>query len=63
MTLTWRKSSRSGGAGGSGNGGDCVEVAFAPTGPLLRDSKTGDHGPTLRTSHAAFTTMIGALKH
>lgn len=63
MTLTWRKSSRSAGAGGSGNSGDCVEVAFGSTGPLLRDSKTGEHGPTLRTGHAAFSAMISILKH
>jgi hypothetical protein len=63
MDLRWRKSSRSGGAGGNGGGGDCVEVAFAATGPLLRDSKTGEHGPVIRAGHAAFAAMIGALKH
>lgn len=57
MALTWRKSSRSAGGSGSGNSGDCVEVAFGPTGPLLRDSKTGDHGPVLHTSAAAFTAL------
>ena len=62
MALTWRKSSRSSGAGGSGNTGDCVEVAFSQTGPLLRDSKTGDYGPILRTDHAAFGALLDKVK-
>ena len=59
----WRKSSRSAGAGGSGNTGDCVEVAFGSSGPLMRDSKAGDHGPVLPATPGAFDALIGALKH
>jgi hypothetical protein len=62
VTLIWRKSSRSGGAGGDGNTGDCVEVAFGPNGPLMRDSKTGDHGRVLHTDPAAFTALLTTLK-
>ncbi|HEV8557063.1 MAG TPA: DUF397 domain-containing protein [Actinophytocola sp.] len=60
MALTWRKSSRS--SAGSGNsGGDCVEVAFGLTGPLLRDSKC--NGEVLRLSQAAFDTLLHGLQH
>lgn len=39
----WRKSSYS-----SGNGGDCVEVAFLADGCVaIRDSKDKGHGPAL----------------
>jgi hypothetical protein len=62
MTLTWRKSSRSGGGSGNGNGGDCVEVAHDPNATLLRDSKTGDDGDVLRTSPAAFGALLHAVK-
>ena len=62
MTLIWRKSSRSGGGGGNGGGGDCVEVAFGPSGPLMRDSKTGDRGRVLAASPAAFDAFLGAVK-
>lgn len=62
MTLIWRKSSRSGGGSGNGNGGDCVEVAFGPHGPLMRDSKTGEHGQVLPTTLAAFAALVTALK-
>jgi uncharacterized protein DUF397 len=58
MALNWRKSSHSG-----GGGGDCVEVAFDTTGPLLRDSKTGDHGRTLQASPTAFAALVDTLKH
>jgi len=62
MTLIWRKSSRSGGGGGDGNTGDCVEVAFDPNGPLMRDSKTGDHGRVLHASPSAFVALLDSLK-
>lgn len=62
VTLIWRKSSRSGGGSGNGNGGDCVEVAFGPDGPLMRDSKTGEHGRTLHASPAAFAAFLAAIK-
>lgn len=38
--VMWRKSSRTGG----GNGGNCVEVAFAGTAVGVRDSKSPDSG-------------------
>ncbi|MFC4851931.1 DUF397 domain-containing protein [Actinophytocola glycyrrhizae] len=62
VTLIWRKSSRSGGGSGNGGGGDCVEVAFGPRGPLMRDSKTGEHGRLLHASPAAFAALVTALK-
>lgn len=62
MTLIWRKSSQSGGGSGNGNGGDCVEVAFGPRGPLLRDSKTGQHGRPLQTSPTAFAALLTTIK-
>lgn len=60
MTLIWHKSSRSAGAGGDGNTGDCVEVAFGPHGPLMRDSKSVDH--VLTTTPAAFDAFLASLK-
>ena len=62
MTLIWRKSSRSGGGSGDGNTGDCVEVAFGPNGPLMRDSKTGEHGRVLHTDSVAFAALLNTLK-
>lgn len=62
VNLNWRKSSRSAGGSGSGNSGDCVEVAFGPNGPLLRDSKTGTNGDVLSTSPAAFAAFRESLK-
>ncbi|GLW93943.1 DUF397 domain-containing protein [Actinokineospora globicatena] len=53
--LQWRRSSRSGTAGGNNN---CVEVARPATEPTvhLRDSK--NLGPTLRFANSAFATFI-----
>jgi hypothetical protein len=62
VTLTWHKSSRSAGGGGNGGSGDCVEVAFGPNGPLLRDSKTGEAGKTLPASRSAFDALLITLK-
>ncbi|RZS37699.1 uncharacterized protein DUF397 [Herbihabitans rhizosphaerae] len=59
MTLNWRKSSHSGGVGGNGNGGDCIEVAYGPTGPLMRDSKN-PNGPIL--SVADLVASLRALR-
>ncbi|WP_456239496.1 DUF397 domain-containing protein [Actinopolyspora lacussalsi] len=60
MTTTphWRKSSRSGGAGGN-----CVEVAQNfPSAALVRDSKLGETSPVLSTKHETFTAFIDAVK-
>lgn len=52
--MTWRKSSF------SSNGGDCVEVAQAPTAVLVRDSKkTG--GPTLAFPTKDWRSFVAAL--
>ncbi|MEO3929536.1 DUF397 domain-containing protein [Micromonosporaceae bacterium B7E4] len=56
-TLTWQKSSRSG-----GEGGNCVEVARLAVGVAVRDSKD-TAGPVLRfvpTSWVAFLTILGS---
>ncbi|GAA3748836.1 hypothetical protein GCM10022225_36350 [Plantactinospora mayteni] len=56
-TLTWQKSSRSG-----GEGGNCVEVARLTAGVAVRDSKDTD-GPVLRfvsTDWVAFLTALGS---
>ncbi|MFD7224302.1 DUF397 domain-containing protein [Streptomyces sp. NPDC059883] len=50
--LTWFKSSYS----GSG-GGNCVEVAIAPTTVLIRDSKTAQ-GPILHIAAAPWTAFL-----
>lgn len=62
VALIWRKSSYSAGGGGNGGSGDCVEVAFGPVGPLLRDSKTGDRGRILRASSETFDALLHTLK-
>ncbi|GHF46392.1 hypothetical protein GCM10010218_29570 [Streptomyces mashuensis] len=57
----WRKSSYSGGGGGSGHD-DCVEVA--PNNPLvvlIRDSKRPG-GPTLSPPRPAWAAFIAELK-
>lgn len=58
--LTWFKSSYS----GSG-GGNCVEVALAPTTVHIRDSKTAP-GPVLHVRNGpwhTFITFTGAEAH
>lgn len=50
---SWRKSSRSGGSG------NCVEVAFLPEGPALRDSKNTE-GSVLDAP--GLPALIGALR-
>ncbi|MGW6772805.1 DUF397 domain-containing protein [Streptomyces sp. NPDC055037] len=53
----WRKSSYSG-----SNGGECIEVADGiPHTVPIRDSKNPT-GPTLITSHTAWTTFIAFAK-
>ena len=57
QTLTWRKSSRSG-----GNGGDCVEVAFiANGGAAVRDSKD-PNGPDLRFTGPEWAAFVRGVK-
>jgi hypothetical protein len=60
--LVWRKSSRSSGIGGSGNGGGCVEIAFDTTGPVLRDSKQGNHSPILAVGRAQFDALLDTIR-
>ena len=52
MESNWRKSSYSG-----DQGGDCVEIAEAPTAIAIRDSKT-PAGPILTLDPATFTTFV-----
>lgn len=55
--LKWIKSSRSG-----AQGGNCVEIAAAPSAVLVRDSKDAD-GPRLafgRQAWAAFAARVKA---
>jgi hypothetical protein len=63
VELTWRKSSHSSGGSGSGNSGDCVEVTFGSTGPLLRDSKAGTILRTSPTGFAAFLRHVNGAAH
>lgn len=55
-TLTWRKASRSG-----ANGGDCVELAAAPSGLATRDSKDPD-GPQLHLTSEAAHALFAEIK-
>jgi hypothetical protein len=54
--VVWRKSTRSGG----GNN-ECVEVAIAPGGVLVRDSKDPD-GEHLRLARRAWADFLVAVK-
>lgn len=53
--LVWRKSGFSGGNGGT----DCVEVALAPSGALVRDSKNAA-GPVLQLTRSAWLSLLGS---
>ena len=55
--LAWRKSSRS---TGSGDNGNCVEVAFAGPVVAVRDSKNPGVG-ALAVPAAAFTAFLRAV--
>ncbi|MCX4823974.1 DUF397 domain-containing protein [Streptomyces sp. NBC_01142] len=76
-TVTWHKSSYSGGSGGDclevatwrksthsdGSGGDCLEVADGHPGVVpVRDSKNPD-GPALVFRTASWSTFVTDLKH
>ncbi|TDD54762.1 DUF397 domain-containing protein [Saccharopolyspora elongata] len=53
--LAWRKSSRS---VGSGQGGNCLEVAFAGPAVAVRDSKDPG-GPVLAFSASSWSAFLG----
>ncbi|MUN35767.1 DUF397 domain-containing protein [Actinomadura litoris] len=55
-TATWRKSTHS-----TGNGGDCVEVARAPGGVAVRDSKDPG-GPRLLLSRDGFRRLAEVVR-
>jgi hypothetical protein len=55
--LTWLKSSYSG-----GEGGNCVEVAAAPTAVHIRDSKDPDGG-ILSVSPESWSAFIEFARH
>lgn len=55
MALVWRKSSTSGGNGGT----ECVEVALPPEAAALRDSK--NRGPVLTVPRASWTRLLDAI--
>lgn len=52
----WRKSSFS-----SGNGGNCVEVAFLGSSVGVRDSKN-PNGPTLSVGAGGLATLVAGVK-
>jgi hypothetical protein len=54
-TLTWRKASR------SNAGNNCVEIARAPVGYLIRDSKK-PAGPRLPLRDGIWTTFIKDIR-
>lgn len=54
--IVWRKSSRS-----SGNGGNCVEVGFAPEAVAVRDTKDRDSG-TLAVSGPEWSAFLAGIK-
>jgi len=53
-SLTWRKSSH------SADASNCVEIATAPTGVHIRDSKRTT-GPHLTVRPATWTTFVATL--
>ena len=56
--MIWKKASK------SGNGGECVELAFTADGHaagMVRDSKRRDHGH-LRVRPDAFTEFLTSVK-
>ncbi|MGH3813090.1 MAG: DUF397 domain-containing protein [Pseudonocardiaceae bacterium] len=52
--IVWRTSSY------SGSGSDCVEVAPAPAGVLVRDSKNAD-GPVLAVTITAWRAFLSTV--
>jgi len=56
-STAWRKSSYSG-----GSGGNCVEVADAPSVVMVRDAKNRDRG-TLAFTADAWEAFTASLRH
>ncbi len=54
---SWRKSSASG-----GNGGDCVEVAFAGESVLIRHSRNPT-GPVLSFTHSEWQAFLAGTRN
>lgn len=57
MASNWRKSSYSGGQGGS-----CVEVASTPGHIAVRDTTQKETGPVLRITAEAWKTFTEGIK-
>ncbi|MCJ1677894.1 DUF397 domain-containing protein [Streptomyces sp. APSN-46.1] len=57
-TISWRKSSYS---GGGSSGGDCVEVADVQGSVAVRDSKRPE-GPAFLVSDVGWGCFMGAVK-
>lgn len=55
--MVWRKSSFSGGNGGT----ECVEVALPAGGALVRDSKNAA-GEALHVTRSAWLSLLGSIK-
>jgi hypothetical protein len=55
--MNWRKSSYSG-----GNGGSCVEVGNVTESILIRDTKQGGNGPVLSFTPDAWLRFAGQVK-
>lgn len=60
--LRWRKSRRSGGAGGSGNGSGCVDIARLDQhgARAVRDHKLADASPVFTMSAANWQALRAA---
>ncbi|WP_067818997.1 DUF397 domain-containing protein [Actinomadura kijaniata] len=59
MTINWRKSSHSGGGGGTS--GDCVELAGLGSAVGVRDSRD-PHGPRLELKGEGFAALVEKIK-
>ncbi|SDK62859.1 protein of unknown function [Actinopolyspora mzabensis] len=56
-SIDWRKSTRS-----SGGANNCVEIGFATSAVLIRDTKDRDSG-TLAVSPDVWHSFLSTLKH
>lgn len=57
--IEWRKSSRSGGGGGTS--GDCVELGVVGGGVAVRDSKDPE-GPRIAVTRGEFAVLVRRVK-